>query len=281
MTWTDEDTVKKHLLSLDQQPVEYSDVPVQLDANGSGILPHRGIVSDSERVKTMVQLAPFSQSGITLNGETWVQLNYSDLVPEQIVASVDDGLQTVYQLDVDYCFNPADGEIRRVAGGSIADGASIQAYYQRYEIMFRTVDYTIDYSYGTISKVSGGGLIPQTTIWIDYELTAESAIDELLPEALDEVEDKILARLKSEYDENSSEQGLTTGATELTLAVVCRGLASRALSDGQTAAEGRSRGWRNLAEQYETLAWQTLRPFLRVPVATGGAKRGNSSWEWR
>jgi hypothetical protein len=57
-------------------------------------------------------------------------------------------------------------------------------------------------------------------------------------------------------------------------------LASRALSDGLTCAENRSRGWRELSQQYELAAWRTLRPFLKAPLPVQGAKKSNQSWEW-
>ena len=281
MGWTDTDTVKKHLLSLDQLPTEFTDVEVHLAANGKASLPHRGIVSDSEKVKVIGQLTPEHQSGVTLNGETWVALSYDDLVPGEIVLAADDGLETVYQLDVDYCFDPAQGKIRRIAGGAIGDGASVDVYYVRYTVMTPVIDYTIDLSAGEITRVPTGDLEIETSIVVDYEISVETAVDALLAEALTEAEDKILASLSEDYDVTSTDQGLITGATELTLSIICRGLSSHVLSDGRTAAEGRSRAWRSLAEQYQEQAWRTLQPFLDMHTFTGSKRQGNTNWEWQ
>lgn len=281
MGWTDADTVRKHLLSLDNLPTVFTDVEVFLDADGKAALPHRGIESGSDQVKVLKQLIPDSQSGVTLNGETWVALSYDHLMPGEIVVASDDGLGTLYQLDADFCFDPANGKLRRVDGGAISDGASVEVFYQRYEVKTTLIDYTIDLSSGIITRVPTGSIEIETTIYVDYEISDASGVDELLDEALTEAENKILALLKSEYTIESSDQGLITGATELTLAIICRGMATRALSDGRTAAEGRSRAWRNLAIQYEGQAWITLQSFLAVHIPTGATKQGNSNWEWQ
>ena len=280
MSWTDSTTIKKHLFDLDKLPTQFSDTEVKLDAAGDGSLPHKSIVSDSEKVKQILSMTPTQQSSVTLNGETWVQLNYDNLVPDGIVVSDDDDISTIYQLDKDYAFDYENGKIRRIAGGGISDGYSVAINYLRYAILTKDTDYTIIYDTGTVSVESGGSLEPETTVFVDYQISAASGADQLIAEAITEAEDKILANLKSEYDGESSDQGIKTGATELTLAVICRGLASRTLSDGQTSAEYRSRGWRELAEQYELSAWRTLRPFLKSPMLVKGAKKSNQSWEW-
>ncbi len=139
MSWTDTDTVKKHLFDLDLRPQAHTDVVVRIDADGKGQLPHRGIVAQSDKVKRVLQLEPTAQSGVTLSGETWVQLAYGDLLPGQVVVADDDGLAAVYQLDRDYAFDPAAGKLRRIAGGAISDGASVQVYYRRYEVMLSLI----------------------------------------------------------------------------------------------------------------------------------------------
>jgi len=280
MSWTTSEIIKKHLFDLDQQPSEYNDVEVKLNSYGVGYTPHRGLVSSSEKVKRLVSMTPTEQSGVTLSGETWIQLSYDKLLPDRIVVAYDKGLSTVYQLDKDYAFDPSGGRVRRIDGGSIANGSSVEILYHRYEVLTEDTDYTIDYDIGKLTMKSGGSLEPDTTIRVDYQTSAASGADQLISEAITEAEDKILSNLKDEYNGSSTDQGIKTGATELTLAVICRGLASRALSDGLTSAENRSRGWRDLAQQYELAAWHTLRPFLKSPQMIQGLKKSNQSWEW-
>ncbi|NQU06617.1 MAG: hypothetical protein HQ568_11035 [Calditrichaeota bacterium] len=280
MSWTNSTTVKKHLFDLDKLTVNYADVKTKFGATGVAELPHKGLVSGSGKVKALASFEPVSDSGITLNGETWSDLTYENLQPDEIVLAVDEGLDTVYQLDKDYAVDFENGKVRRIDGGSIGDGSVVAVYYMRYSVKVKDTDYTIDYDNGQVSVKAGGSLEPDTDVWVDYQLSAASGADQLIDEAITEVEDKILANLKDEYDASSTEQGLKTGAVELTMAVVCRGLASRALSDGKTSAEGRARGWRDLSVQYELAAWRSLRPFLKSPQIAAGSKKGNQSWEW-
>ena len=280
MGWTDSTTVKKHLLDLDRLPTDIENVVLRLDASGDASFPHGGIVEDSETVKVKLQLGPIAQAAVSLNGETWTALNHDYLVAGEIVVADGEDLGTVYQLDADYCFNEQDGELRRISSGSIGDGASVQVYYQRFSVLTKDVDYTIDYATGELAMGTVGALEPDTQVWVDYQLSAAAAIDALVSEAITETEDKILSMLKPDYTADSTDQGLITGATELTMATLCRSLATHALADGAPAAEGRSRGWRELSDRYNSAAMVTLRRFIAYPTMTSGSKKGNSSWEW-
>lgn len=280
MSWTDSTSVKKHLIDLDQVVTDFRDVKVQFDGNGDAQLPHRGIVTASESVKRLTAVEPTGESGVTLTDELWADLTYDNLVPNQMVAAEDDGIQTVYQEGVDFIADWADGKIRRTSGGSISNGASVQVYYQRYELLTKSVDYTIDYATGELTVKVAGSLEPDSTVWVDYRLSAASGVDDLIAQAISQAEDKILTRLKDDYDGSSSDQGLITGATELTLSILCRALASRSVSDGGTSAEGRARAWRELAAAYQNDAWHTLRPLMKIPVMNSGVKKTNQSWEW-
>ena len=280
MGWTDSDTVKKHLIDLDRHPTQYKDVPVAINDSGFGQLPHRGIESDTDVVKRIAAVEPTGQSGVTLTDEIWADLTYDKIIPNQMVVADDDGLQQIYLADVDYVVDWTDGKVRRISGGAISNGAVVQVYYQRYQALIRNTDYTIDIATGEISVKSGGSLEPNSTVHVDYQLSAASGVDNLVSEAITEAEDKILSRIKDEYDATSTDQGLITGATELTLAIICRSLATRALSDGSPSAEGRARAWRELAAQCQTDALVTLRPFLDNPAMRPGDKKSNTSWEW-
>ncbi len=280
MSWTDADTVKKHLFDLDRRPTDYHDVAVDISATGSGSLPHRGLVEESEKVKRIAVFEPAGQSGVQLNGETWVQLSYDNLVPGQLVVADDDGLQVVYTEGIDYAVNWSDGKIRRIDGGNLSDGAFFDLFCLRYEILQRDTDYTINWTTGEITTTTSGKMKPDTTVRVDYSLNAASGADQLIPEAITEAEDKIATLLKEGYSSESSDQGLKTGATELSLSVVCRGLASRALSDGVPAAEGRAKAWLSLARELGVNAWATLRPFLESPLSHPGDKKRNRSWDW-
>jgi len=279
MAWTDSATVKKHLVDVDRVVTEYRDVPVKIGSDGTGYLSHKGMVSGSVAVKKRSTLTPSTQT-VTLNGENWSSLTYTNLVPGEVVVAANSGLATIYQLDSDYAIDFAGGKIRRIAGGTISDGATVTIYYQRYTLLMLDTDYTVSYTGGSISKVSGGGLNADTTVWVDYDLSSGSVVDDLIGDAIVEAEDKILARLKSAYSASSTDTGLKSGATELALAIVCRGMVARALSDGYPCAEGRSKNWMALANNYEQSAIVTLKPFVDTGAITAATKKANGSWGW-
>ncbi len=281
MSLTSLEKVQDHLVTTDYNATNFLDKELFMNANGKVSLGYSGIVTDSEKVKIMYQNEPINQGGLILNAETWISLNHEDLLPLEVALVNETGFSTVYQQDTDYCFNPIDGEIRRIAGGSIADGGVAEVYYNRYRILIKDVDYNINYSTGEIDLITGGKLNTGSVIWVDFERNSSTETEDLINQAITEAEYKISQRLKEEYSLQSSDQGLITGATELALSIVCRGLAAMALNDGASAAENRSRGWRTMALQYEKLAWTTLRPFLASPSFTVGKSQSNTSWEWQ
>jgi len=278
MAWTDSDTVKMHLLNVDRPSLAIRDVPVKLDSTGKGQTPHIGITFESEVVKRVATGAPVGPESVALVGTNWIDLAESKLVPGRLVAAADWKLATVYDEDSDYVVDSADGKIRRISGGLIADGATVKVFYQPYEVLERGTDYEFNCATGVISPPTGGSLEADTILYLDYDLDGGAGADLLIPQAIIEAENKILSRLKEGYGTSSTDQGLITGATECALAIVCRGLAAQALADGHPAAEGRAKLWLTLASSYETSAAATLRPFLASPMLNPGGKQANLSW---
>ncbi len=280
MYWTDSETVTKHLCAQNLPSEAHYEVAVQMNSSGFGQLPHRGLVAGSETIKRLTKSSPQGPYSIVLNGVNWTQLNDAHLKPQQMVLSANLRLTTVFVEGLDYAVDHQNGKVRRLAGSQISDGGTVLVWYQPYTVLNKGVDYNIDYTGGKIYTVPGGIDLSNTTLYADYALTAADGASDLVAQAVTQAEDKILARLKEGYDENSTEQGLTTGATELAVAIVCRGLAARALLDSASAAYSRARSWIQLAKEYETAAFSTLKPFLAEPFLVAGKKSGNASWEW-
>ncbi len=280
MAWTDSDTVKKFLPGLTGGAAQFKDVAVTLDMAGSGSLPHTGILSGSEVVKRHASGGIDGPEAVALPAETWIALPDAALVSGELVVGDGWQLTTVYEEGRDFLVNAAEGKIRRIDGGGISAGATVQVWYQKYEVMVNDIDYTINYSNGTIALTSGSEIPAGATLKVDYELNAASSVEDLIPEAITQAEDKILRRLKSDYTTSSTDQGLITGATELTLAIICRSLSVRALGDGLSAAQSRGKSWLDLASQFERSASRTLKPFMTVPAIARGGVQGNFSWEW-
>jgi len=280
MAWTDSETVQKFLPGLVGGATNFRDIAITLDSEGNGRLPHTGIFSGSEVVKRISAEGVVGPEAVTLPAETWIELPDAALIPGELVAADGWRLTTVYSEGHDYLVDATLGKIRRVAGGAIGAGATVQVWYQKYDVLVKDLDYTINYSTGALSLCTGSALPPGVSLKVDYDLNSASAAEEVIPEAIVQAEDKIVRRLKSGYTSSSTDQGLITGATELTLAIVCRSLSVRALADGLPAAQSRAKSWLELAVQFEKSASITLKPFMSVPAIHGGGVQGNSSWEW-
>ncbi len=280
MAWTDSDTVKKFLPGLTGGATSFRDVPLILSDTGVGQLPHTGLVLASEVVKRLGNDDVEGPEAVTLPSETWVALPDSALLAGEVVAADNWQLETVYSEGVDYLIDTIEGKIRRIAGGAISGGATVKVWYRKYEVLAKDVDYEIDYATGTISLAEESEIPPGATLAVDYELNAASSVEDLIPEAIIQAEDKIVRRLKSGYTTASTDQGLVTGATELTLAIICRSLAVRALGDGLPAAQSRGKSWLELSSLFDRSASKTLKPFMSVPALASGGVQGNGSWEW-
>jgi len=280
MSWTDTESVKKFLPGLMGGSTLIEDVSVRLDDTGAVRLPHSGIASGTEVVKRFPADSLVGPEEVTLTGETWETLSYPALVAGELVAASNWRLTSVFSEGLDFLVNRSEGKIRRIADGTIVSGATVHVWYQRYEVLTKGADYEIDYPTGTVSLATGSSLPPGSSLVVDYELNAISSVEALIPEAIAQAEDKIARRLKSDYTSSSTDQSLVTGATELSLSIICRSLSIMALGDGLPAAQSRAKAWLELASQFEKSAVQTLKPFISVSMPSRGGVMGNQSWLW-
>ena len=280
MAWTDSDTVKKFLPGLSGGAIQFMDIAVTLGADGKGNLPHPGILSGSEVVKRPAAGGIVGPEAVALPAETWVALAAATLVPGELVAAGQWRLTTLYEEGRDFLVDATAGKIRRINGGAIGAGATVHVWYQKYEALVKDVDYTITYATGALARTTGSSVPPEATLMVDYKLNAASSVEDLIPKAITQAEDKILRRLESGYTTSSTDQGLITGATELTVAIICRSLSGRALGDGLPAAQSRGKTWIELAAHFERSASHTLKPFMTVPAIASGGAQGNVNWEW-
>ncbi|MFN3821204.1 MAG: hypothetical protein ACK4OO_02625 [bacterium] len=279
MPWTNAQRVLNHILLHDLPAREVADEAVKMNEQGKGYLLHRGIVEGSEIVKIR-SFNSLEEHIVLLPGYQWVNLPWAHLIPGEMVVASDWGAQNRFLQEIDYAVDWRAGRIRRRDGSAIPDNQPVYLWCQRYEVLSPTLDYQIDYLKGSISQVVNGPDLRNARLWIDYQLSAAGSVEGLVDQAIEEAEERIKSRLKEEYKEGLPPSGLVNGATELAVAVLCRALATYALSDGGSSPEGRSKGWLQVSQWYETVAYQSLKPYLHAPLITTGSRSGNSSWEW-
>ncbi|MDD5088954.1 MAG: hypothetical protein PHI18_09185 [bacterium] len=263
MSFTTPDIIKTHLLNNAFGEFSVRRHPVQLSEYDDVALPHHPLVEDSDTVKWNTEIAPALEGPITLSSDNWSVLNAQHLVEDSVVVALTAGLETVYREEVDYQVDAENGRLRRAAGSGIPDGQSVYVYYFAYTLFARDSDYEINGALGTIRRAQGSAIPDGANVLVDYSVAAGSLSDVLISQAITEAEDRIIRALAGGYDENSTDQGLKTGATELALAILARDQAAEVLArlDSSDSAS-RARQWESLAESFEQRAWKILASFL-------------------
>jgi hypothetical protein len=263
MAFTTLSIIKKHLLSSGFQRLRVEEHVVQLNGTDEVELPHHGLIERSEAVKWVAELKPTREAPVQLTGTEWANLKHGFLVPNTVVLSLSDALTTLYTEEVDFQTDVTEGRIRRVETGEIPDLQPVFAfhlYYRRFEC---DTDYIIDYTAGTLCRTSGSAIPDGAHLFVDYETIAGSVTDELILQAIDDVQDRIVRALAQGYSGSSSDHGLQTGATLWVLAVLARAMATEQLARRLiTDSAERAREWQKMTDAFETQGWRILRPFL-------------------
>ena len=266
MSWTDSNTVKKHLMQ--------SDVAVGTVENeehtlwgASAVQLNSAVISEnSEEVKTIDLNEPYSEGAMVLSGSNWSDLDHSDIVPDSVVVADDAVRSTIYIEGTDYVVDYENGKIRRIPGGSIGDGDTVYAWNLYFTIQVKDTDYTINYETGELTRIVDGGIADGGIVYVDYSTTASTVPDALISQAITEAEDKILGRLAEGYDESSEDQGLKTGATELAIAIICNAKAMDIMNRlHANDSDNMAKQWREMSLRYELQAWKTLSRFKAKP----------------
>jgi hypothetical protein len=280
MSWTSLATVRKHLMENKVAATAIENEEHILTGTAEVQLEHKSITQNSEEVKTVDLASPYEAGAKVLTGTNWTTLVHDDLVSNSLVVTADQALDTVYIEGTDYVVDYELGKIKRAAGSAIPGGGTVYVWYFYFTVHVKDTDYEIDYDSGELNRIDGGGIADGSSVYVDYTTSAGTVTDDLINEAITEAEDKILARLKDEYGASSTDQGLKTGATELTLAVVCNAKAmDMILKSPSDQADGASSQWRALSLRYEEQAWETLDRFLKSRSRRGAVAKSNESWE--
>jgi len=277
MSFTTLAIVRKHLLSTDVGSQTVENVPVTLEGENESTLPNQNLQQYSDTVKWDTTVLPLHEGPIVMSDNGKASLSVGDIVHGSVVLTLGETLSTVYAEEADYILDYATGGLRRVATGGIPNNQPVHVYYSKYSLFSSSTDYAIDYVRGTIHRRTGSAIPDKATVLVDYALPAGSVTDDLISQAIVEAEDLIVRSLSSDFNSSSSNQGLQTGSTLLTLSIVARdmtaeNLARRATSD----SGGRAKEWQNLSTLYEARAWETLRPFLESCPARSPERRANA-----
>jgi hypothetical protein len=263
MAFTTLAVVKKHLLSSGFNRLKIEDQVVTLNGTDNVELPHHGLIEKSEVVKWISELIPTREGPLQLSGTDWYSLGHAHLVAESTILTLSDTLGTLYAEEADFQLDTALGCVRRVESGAIPDMQPLLVFYLYYSAFELDNDYSIDWVSGTLHRTTGSRIPDGAHVHVDYEVESGSITDELILQAIDDVQDRIVRALAPGYSGSSTDYGLQTGATLLVLAELARASAVEQLSRRLiTDSAERAREWQKLVDSFEMQGWRILRPFL-------------------
>jgi len=277
MAWTDADTIKLHLQAFSVDSLEVRFLPYVLSGTDAIQLPHGTLSSGSVRVYALLVTDPAGPVPLTLTGESWFATGYDAAMPASIVLASSDPPLTRFLEGEDFAVLDESAQVKRIAGGAIGSGDTVQAWLIPLELFTEDVDYEVDYAAGTVTRIVTGGLPDPARVMISYSTNAAGATDALIGQAISEAESKILDRLRDGYSESSTDDGLVIGATELTLSQLCDDLAIRSLNSiGDPSADDRARRFMELAVRFRERATTTLSKFLKQPLPSAPSLQSNT-----
>lgn len=277
MSWVSAETIKLHLQALTIDALTIRFTPLRFHMGEEVQLPHAPLTEGSFAVYAMLEKKPAGPISISFSGTGWISLGVGAIAPGEVVLGDNHLLEHRYCEGVDFLVDEAQGQVKRLADGSIPLGASIKAWCMPLTTFVENVDYKVDYAAGLLIGLPEGSISEEAWLLISYSTSAIGATDSLIGKVIQEAEAKIEDRLKDGYDSTSSEEGLTIGATELTLSLLCDDLALRSLTGvGDASADDRARRFLELSHRFEERAISTLSKFIRLPLPSVSTRQSNT-----
>ncbi len=219
MSFTNIDIVRKHLTDFHRPQKAVENLLLRLSGGEPTELPHKGINSGSEKVKSKESGTPEYEKVVL--GENPVNLGFSNIVADSVVVASDQSLTKIYNENNDYLVIYGSGTIERLGGGEIQSGEELSVWYHPYRVYAKDTDYSIDYAAGKISILPEGALEAGQLVWIDYEIEAGMFSDEVVARAIGEANTILKAQISEEFLE-SSDDLIVVAETYLAIDILAR-----------------------------------------------------------
>jgi hypothetical protein len=278
MGWTDATTVKLHLQAFSVDALAVPFHPVVFEGTEAVQLPHNTLAEGSVRVHAMLADNPVGPLELTLSGSSYSPLGYDACMPSSVVVAADDPPMIRYVEGLDYAVDDGSAKIKRLEGGAIPSGATVQVWLLPLTPFTEDIDFDVEHAEGLISRTAVSDLPDPARVLVSYSTSASGASGALIGQAIKEAESKITDRLRDGFDASSSDDGLVIGATELTIAILCDDLALRSLTGvGDNSADDRAKRFMELAVRYHERATSTLSRYLKAPLPASATVQSNSA----
>lgn len=260
MAFTTVEIVKKHILDYHLGSTGIENESVRLQGTDWIQLEKHSIFENSERIKGKEQTEP-TREDISFASAEVQNLYHSELILDTVVAASDSSLGTVYVENVDYHVDYDAGEIVRLKGGSIPQGATISVWYLYYRVYEKGVDYDIDCLRGRIRRRSSGAIESDQWILADYTAEYGALDDEAIENAISEADSRILDFIDSIH-QDSNNRLLVMAETYLAVSIICRIRAMESISPSRGKTESTdAMSWTALSDMYKKEAYTILAGF--------------------
>jgi hypothetical protein len=257
MSFTTKEIVKKHILDHHLGSTNVENEAVRLLGTEWLQLQKHIILEGSEKIKGKEQLEP-NREDISFSSADTQGLSHAELIQDTVVTASDSSLGIIFVENVDYHIDYDTGEITRLAGGSIPQGASVTIWYLYYRVYEKGIDYDLDYSRGRIRRISSGAIESNQMILADYMAEYGALDDDAIVNAISEANSRIIDFIDSVHHD-SNDKLLVTAETYLAVSIICGIRAMEAISPSKGKTESAdAMSWTALADMYKKEAYNIL-----------------------
>ncbi len=177
-----------------------------------------------------------------------VILSGGPAVPMPVAVASDSSLGRIFEENVDYMIDYSGCTVSRISTGTITAGSALSVWYFRYQAYVENQDYQVDYLKGRVSRLSGSAINSGQQVLVDYELSPSGREDSIIEAAVGHANGIVEAQVDPGGKFGASPI-LQGAATFLAVSFVCRMAAAIDLGSGAATSQNAA-AWLSLAESY-------------------------------
>lgn len=257
MSYTNSEQVRHHLIV--PYPVQDVITDQRMILSGTDYQNFYGgaITASSLLVKAIATGTP-ERVTVNMSGGSG-SIGVSPLVPGSVAVASDSSGGTIYDENVDYVIDYADGSISIKAGGALSGDQSLVVWYLPYSLYSEGTDFLVDSERGRVKRQASGDIADGETVYLDYTPVYLSVADAIIDNAITLANGMVAEEIDPD-GQFEVHPTLGAAATYRALEIVCRAAASRELAL-QSGGDKAAIVWMKLADVYSARSELLLRSF--------------------
>lgn len=189
---------------------------------------------------------------------TSITLPDKPLVVGSVTVADTESLGLIYVEGVDYIVDYTSATVTRVSGGAIQAGASANVWSVPFQQFSEGDDYSVDHTSGSLRRVSSGSIEDGARVTVKLLHSTHGIDDQTYDEAVTEA-NQLVASTVDPNGEFGADLNLQTAATFLGSAIICRIASCAALAGGARGSDASV--WLDLADSFQRDAARLLDQF--------------------